>query len=279
MISTSKHSVPTRGGDVSYRVKGKGQPIVLLHATLHDGRDYEVIADRLAEKYQAISVDWPWHGDSKGVSSKEYLGAVGFADILEDIVEGLKLEPAIFVGNSVGGFAVARLAITHPDKVRGLVLVNTGGFATWTPFSRLVARLLGFATISRWVTPHLVGKYMSPQTSHDEEITRRVTARARTEEGASIAAALWRSFLDPGHDLRSRAGSIKAPVLLLWGTRDPVCSKAVAEATRLCIPHAKLEFIDAGHVVFSSKPNEFHQLLQPFLESVFDGGEPQGGRP
>ncbi|EXJ65852.1 uncharacterized protein A1O5_11093 [Cladophialophora psammophila CBS 110553] len=263
-------SVPTRGGDVAYRVKGKGQPIVLLHATLHDSRDYEVIADRLAEKYRTISVDWPWHGDSKGTPSKERLSAVGFADVLEDVVEGLKLEPAIFIGNSVGGFAAARLAITQPDKVRGLVLVNAGGFVTWTPFTRLVARLLGFASISRLVMPHLVGRYMSPQTSHDEDITRRVTTRARTEEGASVVAALWRSFLDPRHDLRSRAESIKAPVLLVWGTRDPVFSRTAAEETKLCIAGAKLEFLDAGHVVFSSMPTEFQRLVQLFIESIVE---------
>ncbi|KIW79194.1 hypothetical protein Z517_05806 [Fonsecaea pedrosoi CBS 271.37] len=267
------HSVPTRAGDISYSTQGKGQPIVLLHATLHDSRDYEVIAERLAERYQTISVDWPWHGNSQGGSSKGYLSAAGFADILEDIVEGLKLEPAIFIGNSVGGFAAARLAVTHPDKVRGMILVNAGGFVEWTLISRLFARLLGFATVSRLVTPHLVGKYMSPQTSHDEDITRRVKARASSGEGASTAAALWRSFLDPGHDLRSRAESIKAPVLLVWGSRDPLFSKASAEATKMYMPQARLVFLDAGHVVFSSKPNEFQQLVQPFIESIFEGKE------
>ncbi|OCT45495.1 hypothetical protein CLCR_01756 [Cladophialophora carrionii] len=105
----------------------------MLHATLHDRRDYEVVAEHFAKKYKAITVDWPWHGDSKGSSNEDYLSAVGFADVLEDVVDGLELGSAMVIGNSVGGLAAARFAINQPDKVRGLVLVNTGGFVEWTP--------------------------------------------------------------------------------------------------------------------------------------------------
>jgi pimeloyl-ACP methyl ester carboxylesterase len=263
--------VPTRAGEVAYEVKGDGVPVVMLHATLHDRRDYEVVAEHFAKKYKAITVDWPWHGDSKGASNTEYLSAVGFADVLEDVVEGLELEPAIFIGNSVGGFAAARLAISQPARVRALVLVNSGGFVEWTPVTRLFTRLLGSASVSRLMMPHLVRRYMSPQTNHDEEITRRAAARAGTADGASIAAALWRSFLHPEHNLRPRAENLKAPVLLVWGTRDPIFPKAAGVAAQRCISGSKLEYFDAGHVVFSSKPDEFQGMVDSFIESVVDG--------
>ncbi|KIW99481.1 uncharacterized protein Z518_11220 [Rhinocladiella mackenziei CBS 650.93] len=261
-------SISTRAGEISYAVQGKGQPIIMLHATLHDGHDYETIAARLAERYQTITVDWPWHGSSKGVSTFENLNAVGFANVLEDFVSGLSIEPAIFIGNSVGGFAAARLAINRPESVRGLVLVNTGGFVDWNLFSRLVTRMLGFATVSRIVMPHLVRRYMSPQTSHDEEITRRAAARAGTVEGAKAAAALWRSFLDDGHDLRPRAKDMKTPVLLVWGTRDPIFPLSAGQAAHRYIPGSRLEPFDAGHVVFSSKPDHFLEVVEPFIEST-----------
>ena len=260
--------VPTRAGEVSYEVKGEGVPIVMLHSILHDNRDYEVVAAYLAQKHKTITIDWPWHGDSKGIADREHLGAVGFADILEDIIGGLQLEPAIFIGNSVGGFSAARLAITHPDQVRGLVLVNSGGFVEWTPFSRLLTRPLGSAAVSRFIMPRLVPRYMCPQTDQDQEITRRAAARGGTAEGASIAAALWRSFLHPGHDLRSRARDIKAPVLLVWGTRDPLFPKAAGEAVQKYLPGSELKHFDTGHVVFSSKPVEFHRVVDSFIESI-----------
>lgn len=263
-------TVTTRAGEVAYNVKGEGQPIIMLHATLHDSRDYDNIAESLAKSYRTIAVDLPWHGDSIGVSNHESLSATGFADVLEDVVGGLRLAPAILIGNSVGGFAAARLAITRPDWVRALVLVNTGGFVVWTPFRRVVARILGLAPVSRIIMPYLVRKYMSPQTTLDEEITSRVAARAGTVEGSVVAARLWRSFPDKGHDLRSRAESIKCPVLLIWGTRDPVCPKAVGEAAKKMIPGSRLELMDSGHVVFSSKPKKLEHVLRQFLSSSLD---------
>ena len=124
-------SVPTRLGEVAYRVNGPGDgpPVVMLHATLHDSRDFDPIANSLSQRYKTILVDWPWHGDSKGLVTTKDLSAPALADALEDFVSALDLPPAFFIGNSVGGYASARLAIMQPQRVRGLVLVNNGGFA------------------------------------------------------------------------------------------------------------------------------------------------------
>ncbi|KAH0832695.1 alpha/beta hydrolase fold protein [Fonsecaea pedrosoi] len=200
--------------------------------TLHNLHDYDPIIGPLAKNHRTIAIDWPWHGDSKGISKYENLSAAGLADVLEDVVEGLQLQAAVFVGNSVGGFAAARLAITHRGRVRGLILENTGGFVDWTTFSRAGVKWLGSSAFSRFAMPWLVRKYMSPQSRADEEITARVAKRAGTEEGSFVAARIWRSFLNPEHDLRSRAGDINIPVLLIWGTRDPITPTKVGEATQ-----------------------------------------------
>ncbi|KAK9365556.1 Alpha/Beta hydrolase protein [Lipomyces kononenkoae] len=126
-------TVPTRLGDVSYIVRGQGPPVIMLHAALHDCHDFDHIAVELAVHYQTFAVDWPWHGDSKGPSlvsraAADRPRAVELASILEDFVTVLDLPPAVIIGNSVGGFAAARLAISTPSRVRALVLVNSGGF-------------------------------------------------------------------------------------------------------------------------------------------------------
>jgi pimeloyl-ACP methyl ester carboxylesterase len=273
-------SVPTRAGDVSYVVQGKGQPVIMLHATLHDCHDFDAIAGKLAVHYQTIAVDWPWHGDSKGPSAgnsptAHQPSAVQFAGVLEDFVAALDLPPAVIIGNSVGGFAAARLAISHPSRVRALVLVNSGGFPVLNLVARFSCYLLGSPTVSRFIMPHMVSGYMSPQTVADESICRKVVARARTKEGAWVCASIWRSFLDPEHylhpyDLHPRAKEIKAPTLLVWGTRDIVVPLKVGETTQKLISGSKLEVFDAGHVVFSSKPEEFLRVVEPFIQSTLE---------
>jgi pimeloyl-ACP methyl ester carboxylesterase len=266
-------SVPTRLGEVVYQTRGEGVPVILLHANLHDHHDFDTIATRLAENYHTIAVDWPWHGESKGLTTTESLSAAALADVLEEIVASLKLPPAFFIGNSVGGFAAARLAITHPEHVRGLVLVNNGGFINWSLFTRIFSRVLGIPFFTRLLLPYLVPRYMAPQTPEDEAILQHTQERARTQSGAAVAAAIWRSFTEPGHDLRSRGSHIKAPTLIVWGSQDRTCPPDVKHTVQECIPGSQLEVFDAGHVVFSSKPDEFLGVVEPFFQSLLESPE------
>lgn len=249
--------------------------MVMLHATLHDHHDFDIVASSLAEKYKTIAVDWPWHGESKGLETTKSLSAVALADVLEEFVKKLNLPAAFFIGNSVGGFASARLAITHPQLVRGLILVNTGGFVHINATTRFFCRVLGTTVFTRLLLPSLVDSYMAPQSEADKMIVRKTKERARSSKGGAVAAAIWRSFPDPGHNLIERGSQIKAPTLIIWGTRDPTFPADTGKSIQQYIPGSRLGLLDTGHVVFTSKPEEFLALVEPFLESSLN---PQCGR-
>jgi pimeloyl-ACP methyl ester carboxylesterase len=254
----------TRAGKVHYTDQGAGHPVVLLHATLHNSQDFDAIAPKLAEHHRVIAIDWPSHGKSD--PSAQPLTAPLLADVLEDIVNELDLPPASFIGNSVGGFAAARLAITQPARVTALVLVNTGGFIPWTPAARAFTRLIGTRPVARLLMPSLVNRYMRPQSDFDKKITKRVVATARTSSGARTAASIWRSFPTPGHDLRPQAANLTAPTLLVWGTQDPVIPLEAGQETSRLIPNSTLKTLETGHVVFASAPQEFLNLVEPFIK-------------
>jgi pimeloyl-ACP methyl ester carboxylesterase len=261
-------SVSTRLGDVSYSIQGTGPPIILLHATLHTRHDFDPIIPQLSLHYQTIAVDWPWHGESCHPANQQPAATL-MADVLEDIVTALNLPKAIFIGNSVGGFAAARLAITHPDKVKGLVLINNGGFVDITWSIRLFIRVLTIPLVYRWIYPSLVWRYMAPQNTEDKKIATEVSTAVKTVEGSKIGMSMFTSFLDPGHDLRSRASQIKVPTLLVWGKKDPVAPVAVCESTHKYIKDSRSVVLDTGHVVFASQPDEFLKIVEPFIAETF----------
>jgi pimeloyl-ACP methyl ester carboxylesterase len=263
-------TVRTRAGAIAYEVRGEGDPVVLLHANLHDRHDYDGVVERLAPAYRTIAVDWPGHGESGRPESGAAITAPLLAGALADFVAALELGPAVYVGNSVGGYAAARLAVDRPERVAGLVLVNSGGFVKPTVATSVGARLLGTPGINRRIMPRLVPRYMSPRGELDARITTEVRQRAATREGAEVCAGLWRSFGDPAFDLRAVAGRITAPTLLAWGLRDVVLPPSTAEQTHAALAGATLHRFDTGHVVFASDPAGFVGALRPFLGSVYE---------
>jgi pimeloyl-ACP methyl ester carboxylesterase len=102
-------TIQTRAGRVAYAESGCGPTVLLLHATLHDRHDFDPIVKTLARRYRTIAVDWPGHGDSDAIPAVIEPGAPLFADVLEDVVDGLEVSRAVLIGNSVGGFAAARV--------------------------------------------------------------------------------------------------------------------------------------------------------------------------
>ena len=258
-------TLTARTGEIAYTDAGEGRPILLLHATLHDRHDFDAVIDRLARRHRVIAVDWPGHGDSAPAT-----GITGplLADVLDDIVDALALQDLVLIGNSVGGSAAARLAITRPDLVAGLVLVNTGGFVPNTIFTNAFCRLIGTPRLTRLIMPRFVPIYLRARTPGDQRIAARAIARARTDAGAATAASLWRSFATPEYDLRDVAHRIVAPTLIVWGDRDPSLSLRIGRATHRAIPGSTLAVLHTGHVVFSSDPDGFLALVEPFLDRV-----------
>jgi pimeloyl-ACP methyl ester carboxylesterase len=259
--------VHTRVGEVAYSDSGEGPVVVLLHAALHDRHDFDAIVPSLRRDHRVIAVDWPGHGDSPAPAPDYQPTAASFADVLVDVVAALDLPPAAFIGNSVGGFAAARLAITDPQRVSRLVLVNTGGFVA-NPVTSLFCRLLGTPSVMKRVLPWSIRSYMKATSENDHAVEERVLARAHTREGVVLTAALWRSFAAPEHNLLPYAQRITTPCLIVWGSRDTVALMRFGHATAAAIPGSRLEVLPTGHVVFSSDPDGFLAIAAPFLAAA-----------
>jgi len=260
-------SVQTRVGPVSYSDQGDGPVVVALHAVLHDRRDFDAIAAELRRTYRVIAVDFPGHGESPSPRAPFIPGAALYADVVEDVVEQLDLPPAVYIGNSVGGFCAARLAITQPRRVAGLVLVDIGGFLG-SPITNAYCRLLGIPAVMRRILPHFVGSYLKAASANDRAVLQRVTERAKTPAGVELTSSLWRSFAAPEANLRPRAHAITAPTLIVWGSKDTAIPVRFARVAQAAIAGSRLEVLPTGHLPFSSEPEAFLGIVQPFIAGV-----------
>jgi pimeloyl-ACP methyl ester carboxylesterase len=123
--------------------------------------------------------------------------------------------------------------IAYDEQVRGLVIVDGGGFAGRPPHVRAFCALMA----------------------------RPGFLRAVSE--------LWRGFASPEHDLREQAPQIAAPTLVIWGRRDPVIPVKVGRRIAATIPGAQLVVLDSGHVPHTTDPDGFAAQLIPFAEAAF----------
>lgn len=260
--------IQTSRGAIAYERRGTGPAAVLLHGNAHDRHDWDAVIPAFGRELTVFAVDWPGCGESPPPADPRASTAFGLAALLPEIVAGLGAAPAILLGNSVGGFAAARLALTHPALVRALVLVDSGGFTAHNAASRLFCRVKGTELVSRLVAERFPRFYLRRRTPTVEAMLARSRAHARNGAGIAIDAAIWRSFTAPEHDLRAQVAAIRVPTLIVWGRHDPVLPLRDAEAARRALPHARSVVLDTGHVPFAEDPEGFLAAVLPFLRDA-----------
>ncbi len=256
-------------GPIAYDRRGTPRegapPFVLLASGAHDRHDWDELRERLAD-LETIAIDWPAHGDSPASSGSSTV--LTFAAIAEQAVEQLAPNGAILVGNSIGGFSAARLAIRRPELVRGLVIVDGGGFLGRSPLIRAFCALMSRPRFLRAIYPAFSSRYMRARTAADRRAQQTGVRTTRGGDGLRTIAELWGSFASPEHDLRSRAREISAPTLLLWGKRDPVIPLRAGRRAHRLIPGSQLLVLDTGHVPHTTEPERVAEALRELLSTV-----------
>lgn len=255
----------TYRGTVHYDEQGKGEPLLLLHANPGDPRDFDAIVPTLAGRYRVIRLAWPGYGESPAPLPPSAASAMQYAELVEQFVLKLDLKGLRIIGNSLGAYAAACLALRRPERVTALVLVAPAGFTVHTYWTRLFCRLKGHEGITRWCNGLLAWLYLRVRTV----FTLAMRERARTvqvrPEAVAVNAALWRSFLLPEYDLREAAKFIEARTLVIGGRRDPLIPVADAVRAAALIPASNLIVLPSGHAPFAEVPDLFLAVTEPFL--------------
>jgi pimeloyl-ACP methyl ester carboxylesterase len=251
-------------GPVHYSEHGHGVPVVLLHANPGDSQDFEAVIHELAKNYRVLAMDWPGYGQSALPQNVEMADVLLFYNVLCEFIAALDLPPAFFIGNSIGGNAAARLAIESPECVRGLVLVSPGGFTPHNAISLSFCKLQG-SRLS--LSPY---RFASMYLKHHNATTQAMLQRARTAqatpERVALNRAMWRSFATSDNDLRQTAHAIKAPTLLLFGSKDiAIPAHKDGKVAAQCIPAAEFVAMTCGHASFAEMPALFLAKVKPFL--------------
>ena len=260
----------TTAGTVAYDSRGSGAPVVLLPSGGHDRHDYDEIRELLPDELRTIAVDWPGHDQSPAGTAS--CTERQLTRIVEELLGSLTPGGAVLAGNSVGGNVATRLAISRPDLVKGLMIIDGGGFEGPGLPGRVFCALMSRRWFAHLIYPLFSRAYMRPRTAADQRARAAAIAITRQAQGVRAVTEIWHSFSLPEHDLRDQAGKITAPTVLVWGRHAPVLPLRAAETARELIPGSRLVVIDSGHLPHTTSPAAVAAELTSLANTAFGGG-------
>jgi 3-oxoadipate enol-lactonase len=264
--------VKTRLGRWFYEERGRarheGDPaIALWHSFLCDGGMWNAQLGPLSELGRVIVFDGPGHGKSEGAPP---FSLWENADAAVDAMRELGIAKFVWCGLSWGGMVGMRLALSHPERVAGLALLDTSARKD-TRRNRLQ-----FALLSQIVRPFgipealfrkmMATKLLGPKTLRERpEVSSRLYAQLSRFpiEGVYQSA---RAILLERDDIEPRLGEIRCPTIVVHGEDDWALPMSCARAMASGIPNARLVTIpDSGHLSAVEAPDAVNAVLVPFV--------------
>ena len=267
-------SVETSSGRLSLLAAGSGEPLLCLHGLGGTKASFLPTVAALAPRRRVIAVDLPGFGESAKPFAAAY-DAPFFARAVRDLLDGLGIDRADLVGNSMGGRVAIEAGLLHPDRVGGIVplcpALACRRARRWRWLRRMVRPELGVIqpTPRRLVEPavrRLVGGDGDGWTAAgvDEFLRSFISPRGR----AAFYAAARNIYLDEprGEDgFWTRLAGLAPRTMFIWGRQDPLVPVAFRRHVERALPAAEHVVLDCGHVPQLERPRPVHDALARFL--------------
>ena len=256
---------------------GEGPPLVFVHGLSGSWPNWLEQLPVFAQGRRVIAMDLPGFGHSP--MPAEPITISGYARILDDLFGTLGLDAATLVGNSMGGFISAEVAIAFPERVERLALVSAAGISTHgrgdvervVPSLRRVERVL--AAYTAWMAARSDTVARRPGLRN---LTFGLVTRHPSRLGGELVAEQLRGAGKPGfmqalqanleYPIRERLGEIACPTLIVWGDEDRLITVRDADVFEQMIPSSrKVVFANTGHMAMLERPAAFNELLDEFL--------------
>jgi pimeloyl-ACP methyl ester carboxylesterase len=268
--------IEVEGVEANYIDVGSGdeEPVLLVHGLGGQWQNWLENIPRLAQNRRVVAMDLPGFGLTPEPDDGE-ITIPGYGRWVNTLADKLGLGQVEFVGNSMGGYIAAEVAIQFPERVSRLVLVSAAGISS---AETLQAPILTVARVATAVTTNTAASHRGlaarPLTRHaalalvarHPRLLKADLAYEGFFKGAGKPGfdAALRACLD--YDFRDRLPDVKVPTLVVWGEKDSIIPVRDAdEFERLIEDSRKVVMKDTGHIPMAERPQAFNDVLVDFL--------------
>jgi pimeloyl-ACP methyl ester carboxylesterase len=268
--------VQVAGRPVNVIDMGEGDAIVFIHGLSGAWVNWLENIPHFARDHRVIAMDLPGFGHSP--MPAERISISGYGRIVDELLDALGIDRAVVVGNSMGGFIGAEVAIAFGTRVDRLVLVSAAGISIEHQRNERVLRYLErlddvLILSGGWMATRSAG--LARRKRARRQIMRLVAHRAQDLPAPLIAEQVMGSG-KPGfvpaldaltdYPIRDRLSEIRCPVLVVWGEEDRLVPVRDAYIFGELIPSSRVVvWPETGHVAMLERPAAFNALVDEFL--------------
>jgi pimeloyl-ACP methyl ester carboxylesterase len=256
MAVSPQHFTEVEGLRLQFRMRGaaRGEPLLMLHGWGQSSLSFVGVASLLEERFRILTPDLPGFGFSE--APREAWGSSDYARVVAELIKTAGFESAAVLGHSRGGTIALALATAYPELVKKLVIVAS-------PIVRLPPEPGVRQASLRFTLLRRAARLAPP-------LRERLLAWGRQRFGSEDyrSAGVLRPTLVRvvNEDWRPALASIRAPVLLIWGSEDTEVPLRVAEEAMTELADARLVTLEgAGHFPFLDQPEAFAEAVTSFL--------------
>jgi pimeloyl-ACP methyl ester carboxylesterase len=283
--SISYHTVEIDGLKIFYREAGPANAptVLMLHGFPSSSRMWEPLLPLLADKYHLIAPDYPGFGNSSAPSPSSFKYTFdNLAKVTNELTTRLGITSYVLFMQDYGGPVGFRLALSHPERVRAIIIQNAvsheqGLSPLWEarrkywadPASELENLKANFTSFEATRLRH-VGSSPHPDRYDPDTWTDEYAFLTRPGQ-ADIQTTL---FLDYRTNVASYPRwqkwlrDVQPPMLVVWGKYDPSFTVAGATAYADDVPAAEVHLLEAGHFALDEATDQIASLVRDFLERL-----------
>jgi len=253
----------------AYVVDGEGPPVVLVHGMGLNRDMWEWQLGPLAQRFRVIRYDLLGHGASNAPPADcdmEHLVAQ-----LDGLLDHLGIDRCALVGFSLGGLILRAYALTHPDRVGALAILNSAHDRSEVERAGMRERLerairLGHvatidAALERWFTTDFAAR--RPDVL--EQVRRWMAAN-----DPAVYPIVYRVLAESDADLATSIAATRCPTLVLACEEDHGNSPDMARRMAALIPGARTAIVPKlRHMALAEDPEAISRILVPFLAEVW----------
>lgn len=267
-------SVKVNNVTISYKVTGKGEPILLVHGHPFDHTMWDPQTKSLSKLYQVITPDVRGYGKS-GLPKSAATRFEDYATDLLALMDTLGIDSFHLSGLSQGGQIIMEIFRQAPSRIKSLIFADTfasldtpevkqGRYDTADRLEKEGMDTYSDEVIYKMIKP----EHVASQPTVAAHIIKMM--KATPPKGAATALRARAERIDY---LKDVLPTINIPTLVIVGRQDEFTPVAKAEELQQSLQNCKLVIIeDAGHMPNLEHPEEFNNAVLDFLDGIRDSG-------